>query len=233
LQNAENIGFAAGTNQGIRAALQDGCAAILALNNDVVFGPELLERLAGALDQYHCDMTTPIMYFYEPKDRIWAAGGSLQPWLGYRNKHRGGGETDHGQYNVPCRITFAPLCCVLIRREVLDRVGLLDERYFTYTEDVDFMYRCLKQGLALWYVPEAKLWHKVSSLTGGDSSAFALQYMTRNRIYFLRKNMPRLLALYWYAWIQTRSLLAFLLGRNSRSKWDIRRNAAKEGWNME
>ena len=69
LQNAENIGFAAGTNQGIRAALQDGCAAILALNNDVVFGPELLERLAGALDQYHRDMTTPIMYFYEPKDR--------------------------------------------------------------------------------------------------------------------------------------------------------------------
>ena len=233
LQNARNIGFAAGTNQGIQAALRDGCAAVLALNNDVVFGPELLERLAGALDRYGCDMTTPMMYFYEPSNRIWAAGGSLQPWLGYRNKHRGGGETDHGQYNVPCRVTFAPLCCVLIRREVLDRVGLLDERYFTYTEDVDFMYRCLKQGLSLWYVPEAKLWHKVSSLTGGDSSAFAQRYMTRNRIYFLRKNMPRLLALYWYVWIQTRSLLAFLSGRNSRLKWDIRRNAAKEGRNME
>ena len=232
LQNAENIGFASGTNQGIQAALQDGCDAILALNNDVVFGPELLQRLAGALAQYYCDMTTPMMYFYEPTDRIWAAGGSLQPYFGYRNKHRGGGETDHGQYNFPCRVTFAPLCCVLIRREVLDRVGLMDERYFTYTEDVDFMYRCLKQGLSLWYVPEAKLWHKVSSLTGGDSSAFALQYMTRNRIYFLRKSMPHVLALYWYVWTQTRSALAFLLGRNSYSKWKLRRNAAKEGWNM-
>jgi GT2 family glycosyltransferase len=232
LQNEENIGFAAGTNQGIQAALRDGCAAILALNNDVVFGPELLERLAGALDQYHCDMTTPMMYFYEPNDRIWAAGGSLQPRLGYRNKHRGGGETDHGQYSVACRVSFAPWCCVLIRRGVLDRVGLLDERYFTYTEDVDFMYRCLKQGLSLWYVPEAKLWHKVSSLTGGDASAFAQRYMTRNRIYFLRKNMPRLLAVYWYVWSQTRSFFAFLVGRISYSTWSLRRNAAKEGWNM-
>ena len=95
------------------------------------------------------------------------------------------------------------------------------------------MYRCLKQGLALWYVPEAKLWHKVSSLTGGDSSAFALQYMTRNRIYFLRKNMPRLLALYWYAWIQTRSLLAFLLGRISARNGTSVETQQKKGWNME
>ena len=189
LRNSENIGFAAGTNQGIRAAFQDGCTAILALNNDVVFGPELLERLAGALGQYRCDMTTPMMYYYEPKDRIWAAGGSLQPWLGYRNKHCGEGETDHGQYNVACRVTFAPLCCVLIRKEVFDRVGLLDERYFTYTEDVDFMYRCLKQGLSLWYVPEAKLWHRVSLLTG-HMSDFMVRYCTRNRMYFMRKNLP-------------------------------------------
>ncbi len=229
LQNSENIGFAAGTNQGIRAALRDGCTAILALNNDVVFGPELLERLAGALDQYKCGMTAPLMYYFEPKDRIWAAGGSLQPWLGYRNKHRGGGETDNGQYNVACRVTFAPLCCVLIRKEVFDRVGLLDERYFTYTEDVDFMYRCLKQGLSLWCVPEARLWHKVSALTGGDLSTFSLRYQTRNAIYFQHKHLPGWLALCWYGYAQARSLLAYLVGRNTRAKWNLRRAAAKEG----
>lgn len=231
LQNAENIGFAAGTNQGIRAAFQDGCMAILALNNDVVFGPELLERLVEALDQYKCDMTTPMMYYHEPKDRIWAAGGSLQPWLGYRNKHCGEGKTDHGQYSVACRVTFAPLCCVLIRKDVFDRVGLLDERYFTYTEDVDFMYCCLKQGLSLWYVPEAKLWHKVSSLTG-NMSDFMVRYCTRNRVYFLRKHMPYLLALLWYWQLQARSALAYLLRRKTLSKWKLRRVAAKEGWDM-
>ena len=231
LQNPENIGFAAGTNQGIQAAFQDGCTAILVLNNDVVFGPELLERLAGALDQYHCDMTTPMMYYNEPKDCIWAAGGSLQPWLGYLSKHRGVGEKDHGQYGVACRMTFAPLCCVLIRKEVLDRVGPLNERYFTYTEDVDFMYRCLKQGVALWYVPEAKLWHKVSSLTG-NMSDFMVHYCVRNRILFVRQHLPYYVALYWYFYTQARSTLAYLLGRKSLARWDLCRASAKEGWNM-
>jgi hypothetical protein len=232
LQNAENVGFAAGTNQGIRAAFQDGCAAILALNNDVVFGPELLERLAGALGQYRCDMTTPMMYFYEPKDRIWAAGGSLQPWLGYRNKHRGDGETDHGQYNAACRVTFAPLCCVLIRKEIFDRVGLLDERYFTYTEDVDFMYRCLKQGLSLWYVPEAKLWHKVSSLSGGTTSDFMMRYCTRNRMYFMRKNLPAWQAWLWYMAYRGYYTMDLLLRQSSRIRWALRTLSAKEGWKM-
>ncbi len=228
LQNSENIGFAAGTNQGIQAAFQDGCTAILALNNDVVFGPELLERLIEALDQYKCDMTTPMMYCYEPKDRIWAAGGSLQPWLGYRNKHRGDGETDHGQYNVACRVTFAPLCCVLIRKEVLDRVGLLDERYFTYTEDVDFMYRCLKKGLSLWYVPEAKLWHKVSSLTG-NMSDFMVRYCTRNRMYFLRKNLPAWQAWLWYGIYRSYYMLDFTMRKTSRARWKLRASSAVDG----
>lgn len=231
LPNAENIGFAAGTNQGIRAAFQDGCTAILALNNDVVFGPELLERLVEALDQYKCDMTTPMMYYHEPKDRIWAAGGSLQPWLGYRNKHRGEGETDRGQYSVACRVTFAPLCCVLIRKEVLDRVGLLDERYFTYTEDVDFMYLCLKQGLSLWYVPEAKLWHKVSSLTG-NMSDFMVRYCTRNRMYFMRKNLPVLQAWFWYMAYQAHYMLDVILQKSSMCRWKLRSISAIEGWNM-
>ena len=231
LRNSENIGFAAGTNQGIRAAFQDGCMAILALNNDVVFGPDLIERLAGALDQYYCYMTTPMMYYHEPKDRIWAAGGCLQPWLGYRNKHRGEGETDHGQYNVACRVTFAPLCCVLIRKEVFDRVGLLDERYFTYTEDVDFMFRCLKQGLALWYVPEAKLWHKVGSLTG-NISEFGVRYCTRNRIYFLHKNLSIALAWMWSVVYLMYYLFQFVPARHSVRIIRTRYLAVREGYRL-
>jgi GT2 family glycosyltransferase len=234
LQNSENIGFAAGTNQGIRAAFQNGCTAILALNNDVFFGADLLERLVYALDQYKCDMTAPMMYYYEPKDCIWAAGGSLQRCRGYQNKHRGAGEMDHGQYNIACRITFAPLCCVLIRKTVFDRVGLLDERYFTYTEDVDFMYRCLKQGLSLWYVPEATLYHKVSSLTGGDDSEFAIRYMTRNRMYFLRKHLPSWKVLLWGVhFMAFTAPKRLLLGHDSIRIWRLRCASVLEGLRMD
>ena len=232
IQNHENIGFAAGTNQGIRAALKDNCTAVLVINNDVVFGPDLLEQLVNALNQYHCDMVTPMMYYFEPANRIWSAGGSLPWWRIYHNQQRGIDETDHGQFNAACRVTFAPLCCVLMRSEVLEYVGLLDERFFTYTEDVDFMYRCLKHRISLWYVPEAKLWHKVSTLSDAESPTFALQYMTRNRIYFLRKHMPQPLALLCYWQSQLRSALAFILGHNSLAKWNLRRTSARDGWNM-
>jgi GT2 family glycosyltransferase len=232
IANAENLGVAEGNNQGIRAAIAGGCECVLLLNNDTVFPADFIAQLYAGLDRHRCDMTTGKMYYHDRPDVFWCAGGHFQPKLGYRARHDGQHQKDVGQYDQPRRVTYVPTCCLLVRRSVFDRIGLMDSRYFVYSDDVDFLYRCLKQGLSLWYVPEAKLWHKVSSLTGGDSSAFALQYMTRNRIYFLRKNMPHVLALYWYIWIQTRSFLAFLSGRNSYSKWNVRRNAAKEGWNM-
>lgn len=231
LENAENVGFAAGTNQGIRRALDEGCEAILALNNDVFFGPDLLERLVDGLRRYNCEMTTPLMYYHQPKDRIWAAGGTLQPCLAFRSTHRGQEETDHGQYAAPARVTFAPLCCVLICRTVFDRVGLLDERYFTYTEDVDFMYRCLKAGIALWYIPEARLWHKVNSLTG-TASAFSLRYGARNRAYFIAKHLSGLTRGLFNLLYPAYYLLRYLLGRDSRNTCRIRQAAWAEGRRM-
>jgi GT2 family glycosyltransferase len=196
IDNKSNVGFAAGTNQGIRAALQDGCDAVLVINNDVVFGPDLIGQLADALGRNQGDMSTPLMYYHEPGNLIWAAGGFFKPLRGYLNWHRGMRQIDAGQYNQEQRVTFAPLCCVLIRREVFDRVGFLDERFFTYAEDADFMYRCAKNDIPMWYVPEAKLWHKVSSLTG-ELSDFMVRYSIRGRIYFLHKHFSPVPAWFW------------------------------------
>jgi GT2 family glycosyltransferase len=192
IANEENLGVAEGNNQGIRAALADGCDCILLLNNDTVFPPDLLERLYGGLEQCGCEMTTAKMYYYDQPTRIWCAGGSFQPWLAYRARHAGLDEEDRAQFDRPRRVTYSPTCCLLIRAEVFDRVGMMDSRYFVYFDDVDFLYRCLKQGVSLWYIPEAKLWHKVASLTGSDISKFSLHYAARNKAYFIVKNIPRL-----------------------------------------
>ncbi len=231
IQNTENVGFAAGTNQGIRRAIGDGCQAVLAVNNDVLFGPDLVEQLVDGLRRHDCAMTAPMMYYHQPPDRIWSAGGTLQPWLGFRSAHRGENETDHGQYAVPCRITFAPLCCVLIRSSVFDQVGLLDERYFTYVEDVDFMYRCLRAGVALWYVPEARLWHKVNSLTG-TASPFSLRFGARNRAYFVAKHLSSVSGCLLNALYPTYYLMRFLSGIDSRHTCRIRLAAWAEGRRM-
>jgi GT2 family glycosyltransferase len=229
IANAENQGVAAGNNRGIRAALEAGCDYILLVNNDVVFGPELLQHLLAGLIAQSCDLTTPLIYFNDAPNTIWAAGGEFQPFWGYRVQHLGENEIDVGQYDRPHMIQYAPTCCVLIRKEVFDRIGLMDERYFVYSDDVDFMYRALHAGLTMFLIPEAKLWHKINALTGGKHSDFTLYYATRGRTLFLSKHLGRIRGTLWtwlyliFYWLKP------LFGRDTWPRARIRQKGTCEG----
>ena len=226
-----NIGFAAGTNLGIRMAVQEGCDGVMLLNNDTVFGPDLFQELSNGLDAHCCDMTTPKMLYYDAPNKIWAAGGHLNRWLGYRNHHDGENQPDDSRFDLAHRVTFTPFCCILMRGSVIQTLGYLDEKYFVYTEDADYCYRALKENLSIWYLPQCRLFHKVSSLTG-HMSDFMVRYCTRNRIYYLRKHLPRARALLWYAIYQVHYAVAFLLRKTSHEHWRLRRTSANEGWRM-
>jgi hypothetical protein len=231
IANSANLGVAEGNNQGIEAALADRCECVLLLNNDTVFSSDFLAQLYAGLERCHCDMTTGEMYYHDQPDRIWCAGGRLQPWLGYRPKHTGIDEKDVGQYDVPRKVTYTPTCCLLIRASVFDTVGLMDSRYFVYCDDVDFLYRCMKQELSLWYVPEAKLWHKVGSLTK-NGSRFCLHYGSRNRAYFIAKHVGGLQALLLDFLYQSFFRIGSLLSRDNREAYRIRLAAWIEGEKM-
>lgn len=229
VSNTKNLGVAAGNNQGIQAALDAGCDYVLLINNDVVFGPELLTDLLSGMAQQSCDIVTPLIYFYAPPTKIWAAGGQFQPLLGYRTCHRGENEIDAGQYSRASKISYAPTCCVLIRESVFRQIGLMDERYFVYSDDVDFMYRASRAKLSMVLIPEAKLWHKVSSLAGGSTSDFSIYYGARGRSLFLCKHFG------WFAgtvWVL--AYLAFywlrpLLGMDTVHRGDVRRRGTWDG----
>jgi GT2 family glycosyltransferase len=211
--NPDNRGVAAGNNQGIRAALEAGCLSVLLINNDTEFGPALIAQLDEGLAANRVEMTCPKMVYYDEPERIWAAGGKFQPWLGYRSIHLGEGEMDRGQHDLVRLVTYVPTCCVLIKKEVFDKVGLMDERYFVYVDDVDFMYRAMKAGVKLMYLPEAKLLHKVGGLSGGEDSPFAIQYGTRNRAFFLLKHFGMAYALPWLLVRQVYYFWRFLVAR--------------------
>jgi GT2 family glycosyltransferase len=187
IKNAANTGFAHGTNQGIRQALHDGCETVLILNNDVAFGAEFFAELVGALTRQQADMVAPMTYYDDQPNVIWAAGGKLQRFAGYRPVHFGMHQKDAGQFASERRIDFAPGSCILARRDVFSRIGLLDEVFFTYWEDTDFAVRALKAGLFTLFVPTAKLWHKVSSLAG-TGSPFQRYYAVRNHALYIRKH---------------------------------------------
>jgi GT2 family glycosyltransferase len=205
IDKADNLGVAVGNNLGTRAALADGCETILLLNNDVVFAADLLSELRASLDEFGADMITPKTMFFDPPTKIWAAGGAFLPYRAMANFHYGEGEEDVGQYDVARRVDYSPTCCMLIRRSVFDRIGLMDENFFVYADDAEFCLRAKKADLKLWYTPKPILFHKVSSLTGGNSD-FAILNATYGRIYMIRKHLGRL-ARYWLLIYQ----LAFII----------------------
>lgn len=177
LPQKQNLGFAAANNMGIRQALADGADAVLLLNNDTVCAPDMLERLLqetppGAV-------SCPKMLFMDPPDEIWFAGGTLDRRTAAVT-HEGGHAKDGPAYSEKKQVSFITFCCVLLPRAVVERVGYLDEDLFMYCEDVDYCIRLADASVPLWYIPQARLWHKAGGTAGGMLSVY---YITRNTLY--------------------------------------------------
>ncbi len=232
INNLDNRGVAEANNQGICAALAEGCSSVLLLNNDTEFDTALFSLLNEGLHTHDAAMICPKMMYFDEPERIWAAGGKFQPMFGYRTVHLGADQIDAGQHNRPIPVTYAPTCCVLVKMEVFERVGLMDERYFVYVDDVDFMYRAMKRGIKLMYIPEATLMHKVGRLTGGLDSAFSHRYCTRNRVYFMLHHFGAIYAVPALIIYQMHFITGLLLRRFSFNAFCIKQKAVLEGVKM-
>jgi len=188
--NNHNGGVAAGYNQGIRKALVDGCSHVLLANNDTLFPPGTIRGLLSTILLEKATAVTPKIYYYSQTNPklLWYAGARFSAWT-VRGPHRGIGKPDLGQYDRREDTEFAPACFMLIDSRIFGDIGLMDERYFCYYDDTDFVFRLRGFGGRIVYDPSQHIVHKVSSLTGGDESPFSLFYMNRNRVYFARKNL--------------------------------------------
>ena len=165
-----NLGFAGGMNAGIRHALGRGAEMVLLLNNDTRVDRAFLRAMVDAmLSHPAAGMVVPKIYYAAEPTRIWFAGGAISFWLGTM-RHIGIREYDRGQYDTPREIQHATGCCLLVRREVIGRVGMLDESYYLYGEDADWVARTRTAGYQIIYEPQAKIWHKVSVSSGGHLS---------------------------------------------------------------
>ncbi|HXV12659.1 MAG TPA: glycosyltransferase family 2 protein [Candidatus Krumholzibacteria bacterium] len=169
VENASNLGYAGGNNVGIRRALDQGARFVLLLNNDTTVAPDFVDQLLGATLDPAIGIAAPKIYFAEPPDRIWYAGGEISLWRGAA-RHAGIREHDRGQHDTARDVDYASGCALLARREVFERVGLLDESYRAYFEDADLCLRAARAGFRVRYVPTAQVWHRISASTGGQVS---------------------------------------------------------------
>jgi GT2 family glycosyltransferase len=187
IKNSENVGVAEGNNIGIRQALADDCSHILLLNNDIELEQDhVFSTMLSLCEDKGEKIIIPKIFYYDTR-KIWMAGGHMNQWraLGI---HYGDGKDDAPEYNTAKYITYAPTCFMLIESSVFKKVGMMDEKYFAYYDDTDFVFRALKAGYKMYYEPAITVLHKVSSSTGGDST-FYVYYSNRNKIYFSRKNL--------------------------------------------
>ncbi len=195
IRSKENLGFSGGQNLGNNYALKHDGDYIVILNNDVIVDENFLEELLKSFKD-KVGIVVPKIYFakgYEfHKDRyrenelgkiIWYAGGilDLKNVLG---THRGVDEVDKGQFDDAQETDYATGCCMMVKREVFEKVGMLNENYFLYYEDSDFSLRAKKRGYKILYQPRAIIWHKNAASAGGSGSELQDYYISRNRLIF-------------------------------------------------
>lgn len=185
LPQQRNLGFAAANNLGIRRALSDGADWVMLLNNDTICAPDMLEKLLEQTPEGA--VSCPKMLFMDPPDEIWFAGGELNRKT-CEVKHLGGHQKDGPEFSRQKQVNFITFCCVLLPRQAVEKIGFLDESLFMYCEDVEYCIRLADAGVEMWYLPDARLWHKAGGTAGG---ALSMYYITRNTLRLVYADAPR------------------------------------------
>jgi len=212
LRLPRNLGFAGGYNAGLREALSGPADLCLLLNNDTLPAPDALRRLVDCLaGPPDVGLATAKIYYAAEPRRIWTVGANLNVFLDL--KDGGQGQIDAGQWAAPRDVDFAPFCAVLIRREVLEEVGLLDEDFFLYYEDMDYCRRMRRAGWRLRLWPKAHVWHDVSASSGGRDSPTERYWMAQSSGRYFRKHGrgPRLLLIVPFRLLSALKMTARLL----------------------
>ena len=200
IRSDKNLGFAGGNNLGIKAAKGK---YLFLINNDTVlkeFNPHaLIQRLASSPK---IGMACPKIRFAWDNNPIQFAGYTLLSPITIRNKAIGFGEEDKGQYDKPRQTPYAHGAAMMLKREVIEKVGLMPECYFLYYEELDWSMMITRAGYEIWYEPTCTIYHKESQSTG-QKSPLRTYYITRNRLLLVKRNFSGINKYFAYAYIQT------------------------------
>lgn len=199
VETGKNLGFAGGNNVGIEYAIEQGTAYVFLLNNDTTVDPAYLRTLVETAEKYpQAGALGSKIYYHSEPQRIWFAGGKIN-WLCNKGEHIGLDKIDKGQYDQIREVGYLTGCALLVKKEVVEKVSMLEDDYFLYYEDVDYSLRIKNAGYKIVYVPASKIYHKISRATKAGSSSY-VYYHVRNGLVNARRNGNLLvkIAIYFY-----------------------------------
>ena len=185
IKSDKNLGFAGGNNLGIKAALG---RYLFLVNNDTVFKDFNIQALIHrAASSSKIGIVCPKIRFAWNPQPIQFTGYTELSKITIRNQAIGFGEEDHGQYETAHPTPYAHGAAMLIKREAIDKVGLMPECYFLYDEELDWSMMFTRAGYQIWYEPQCTIYHKESQATG-QNSPLRTYYITRNRLLLVKRN---------------------------------------------
>lgn len=188
LKIENNCGFAEGNNIGIRFALKYiNPNYFLLMSNDTIMDTRCLEKLIKCGEQNQkIGILGPKIYYYDQPNIIWSVGCKID-WILCRGVHIGYNELDRGQYEMPTEVQYINGSTLLIKTDVINKIGYINKKFFLYFEETDWCLRASGLGYKIICMPQSKIWHKISQTTGGIRKEVGLYYITRNRWLFMKK----------------------------------------------
>lgn len=210
IQSKHNLGFAGGNNLGIQAAQGK---YIFLVNNDTIFKDFSILSLIDRMEtSSHIAIVCPKICFVWGNHPIQFAGYTPLSKITVRNHAIGFNEEDHGQDDSPHPTPYAHGAAMLIRKDAIEKVGLMPECYFLYYEELDWSMMFNRAGYQIWYEPKCTIYHKESQATG-QNSPLRTYYITRNRLLLVKRNPKEfnktLAYLYLFGIVAIRDILKY------------------------
>jgi GT2 family glycosyltransferase len=206
-----NEGYAGGNNVAIRYVMRRGDGAYLwILNNDTVVDKDALSAMVTGIEKnIGIGMAGSKLLYYDRTKVLQAAGGcKITPWLG-NTRLIANNQEDSVKWDSPLYPDYICGASLLVRKEVVETIGLLDEGYFLYWEDADWGARARREKYRLLYSPASKVWHKEGGTSGGVNP-LTDYYWTRNGLAFVKKFHPAFLPMVLLAYIAKYTIIRML-----------------------
>lgn len=196
----DNDGFAGGNNDGIRYALERECDYVLLLNNDTTVAPDFIEKMiAGAQSDHYVGIVGAKIYFHEEPDVIWYNGADFS-WIDGGRHFQYGARDATPQEQAIMPTPFVTGCAMLISKAVIEKIGLLEESFFMYYEDIDYCLRAKRAGFMCVVAQGAHVWHKISRSAKSMGTPRMHYYHVRNALLLTSRNASRFVKMAAHAW---------------------------------
>lgn len=210
IYSSVNLGFTGGYNTGIQYFLNRGSDYLMLLNNDAVVGSTALSAfVTAALSHPEAGFLGAKICSLEDRQTILSAGGTL--YRGWQPVHRGMGELDSAQFDALVEVEYLSGCALLVSRQAIESVGMLDNDFFAYHEDTEWCCRGKQGGFKVLFVPQARVWHP-DTRKRDEESAPVTYYVARNSLLLARKRR-----------LGTGALMGLMIGyARTLASWSLR-----------